>query len=306
MEWSEGELLVTNQIRADVGMLLVTLLWGSSYLFMKLGLIDMHPLNLIALRFGVAFLVAGTVFSRRICQVDKATMGRGLILGIILFFVFMAITYGVQRTSAPRAGFLVSMAVVFVPLLASTVRKQKIQRHILVAIGIAILGVGLLTLNNHLTVNLGDVLCIVGAFLYAIHIIVTDAFVKRGDPITMGTIQLGVAGFLGLSASVFSGHVQLPHTGNAWIAVLTLSVLCSAFGFIVQTVTQKHTLPTHTGLIFSLEPVFTVIFAYVFAGETLSSRGVVGACLMLFSIAFAEFGSQNFVVRGLRRHGNAS
>lgn len=297
---------MTNQLKADVGMLLVTLFWGSSYLFMKLGLADMHPLNLIALRFGIAFLVAGTAFHKRLFQIDKSTLGRGIILGIVLFFVFVAVTYGVQHTSAPHAGFLVSLAVVFVPILASTVTKQKIQRNVLVAIGIAILGVGLLTLNDHFSMNLGDVLCLSGAFLYAIHIIVTDAFAKRGDPITLGTMQLGVAGVLGLIVSGFLGNAQLPNTEDAWIAVLALSILCSAFGFIVQTVTQKHTLPTHTGLIFSLEPVFTVIFAYLLTGETLSPRGLVGASLMLLSILFAEFGPQKSGGRDITRNENVS
>ncbi len=293
---------MTNQTKADLGMLVVTLFWGSSYLFMKLGLTDMHPMTLIAWRFGVAFCVAGTVFYKRMVAMDKSTLGRGILLGIILFGVFVAITYGVRDTSAPHAGFLVSLAVVFVPILAAIVTRRRIPRNVTLAIGVSTLGVGLLTLNNHWRMNLGDGLCMAGALLYAVHIVVTDAAATRGDPLVLGTVQLGVAGVLGLGFSLFSGPVQIPDTPNAWGAVLALSLLCSAFGFIVQTVTQKHTPPTHTGLIFSLEPVFTVIFAYLFVGETLSPRGMVGASLVLLSVLIAEFGPATLASRPSARN----
>ena len=279
---------MSNQLKADFAMLVVTMFWGSSYLFMKLGLMDIHVLNLIAMRFGIAFLLSGAIFYKRLLKVDKSTFYRGMILGILLFFVFVAITYGMQYTSATHAGFLVSLAVVFVPILASTMTGQKIQIRVIVSVCAAILGVALLTLNDKFRINPGDILCILGAILYAVHIIVTSVFTRTANAITMGTVQLGFTGLLGLFFGMFFGGSQLPSTPNAWVAVLALSILCSAFGFIVQTVTQKYTPPTHTGLIFSTEPVFTVIFAYFFQGETLSPRGIAGAFIVLLSVIFAE------------------
>jgi drug/metabolite transporter (DMT)-like permease len=278
-----------NQLKADFAMLVVTMFWGSSYLFMKMGLTDIDALNLIAMRFGIAFLLSGALFYKRLLKVEKLAIRRGMILGIILFFVFITITYGVQYTSASNAGFLVSLAVVFVPVLASTVSKRKLQTRIIVSICIAMIGVALLTLSGTFRIHVGDVLCILGAFMYAIHIIVTDTFTKNVDSITIGTIQLGFTGLLGLIFSMFVGGTQLPKTEESWVAVFALSIMCSAFGFIVQTVAQKYTPPTHTGLIFTMEPVFTVIFAYIFEGETLSLRGIVGASLVLFSVLFAVF-----------------
>ncbi|KUO95663.1 multidrug transporter [Ferroacidibacillus organovorans] len=288
----QGDERVSNRLKADLAMLMVTMFWGSSYLFMKLGLMDVHALNLIAMRFGIAFLLSGTIFYKRLLKVDKRTFYQGMILGVLLFFVFVAITYGVQYTSVTHAGFLVSLAVVFVPILTSTITKQKVQIRVIVSVCTAILGVGLLTLNDKFRINPGDILCILGAILYAIHIIVTSVFTRTANAITLGTIQLGFTGLLGLFFGMFFDKSQLPDTPSAWVAVLALGILCSAFGFIVQTVTQKYTPPTHTGLIFSTEPVFTVIFAYFFQGETLSLQGIAGASIVLLSVIFAEIDPQ--------------
>lgn len=277
-----------QQLKGDLGMLTATMFWGSSYLFMKLGLIDLRPFDLIFLRFGVAFVVAGTVFHRRIGRIDARTLGQGAILGGILFGVFAAVTYGVQYTSAPHAGFLVSLAVVFVPVLSAVVARRALPWAVWVAVGLAVSGVVLLTLHRHYSMGLGDALCIVTAFMYAAHIVVTHLFADRADPIALGTVQLGVAALLGLGCSLLNGTARVPNTGSAWTAVLALGVLCSAFGFIVQTASQRYTSPTHTGLIFSLEPVFAVLFSYLLFGQSLSLAGFAGAGLILAGVVFAE------------------
>jgi len=275
------------QVKADLAMLLVTLFWGSSYLFMQMGLADLSTFNLIGLRFGIAFVIAAGIFHRRLLRTTRNTLWHSLIMGAILFGVFAAVTEGVKTTTASQAGFLVSLTVIFVPLL-SILLKNRLQTRVLFGAGLAVVGIALLTLNESLQISLGDVLCIAAALFYATHIIVTGKLAPQSDAIVLGVCQLGFTALFGFGFSLLAETPQLPHTPEAWLAVLVLSVLCSAIGFVVQTVAQQYTTPAHTGLIFSLEPVFAALFAFLLNGETLTVRGYLGAALVLLSVLIAE------------------
>ncbi|AIF50975.1 DMT family transporter [Pelosinus sp. UFO1] len=203
---------MNTQVKADIMMLIVTIFWGSSYLFMKMGLHSIPEFNLIALRFSIAFILAGIVFYKRLAKVDYKTIKYAFILGLILFLVFASITFGVKTTSASNAGFLVSFTVIFVPLFSALFLKKAPEKRVFLSAFLAIIGIGLLTLNNQLTMNAGDFLCILGAALYAIHIIVTGALTRNVDSITLGILQLGFAGVLGLLFSLSMEETALPST----------------------------------------------------------------------------------------------
>ncbi|MED4581932.1 DMT family transporter [Brevibacillus choshinensis] len=282
------------QVKADLAMLLVTLFWGSSYLFMQMGLTDLETFNLIGIRFGIAFIIAALFFHKRILRINRKTLLHALILGAILFGVFATVTEGVKTTTASQAGFLVSLTVIFVPLL-SILLKNKPETRVFFGAGLAVIGIGLLTLTDHFQISQGDALCIGTAMFYATHIIVTGKLAPQSDAIQLGVYQLGFAALFGLIFSIFTEAPRLPHTPKAWLAVLVLSILCSAIGFVVQTVAQQHTTPTHTGLIFSLEPVFAALFAYMLNGETLTVRGYIGAALVLLSVLIAEIDLRRWI-----------
>ena len=277
-----------TKFTANSMLVLVTLFWGFSYLFMKMGLNFIQEYNLIALRFGIAFFLAAAIFPTRLLQANKKTIGYAFILGFILFLVFSCIIFGIKTTSTSNAAFLVSLTVIFVPILTATITKKAPEIKVMVGVGFALLGVGLLTLNNQFIVNFGDLLCIAGALLYATHIIVTEKLTKEVDSINLGIIQLGFTGALGLIFSLFLEMPRFPITAQEWLPVLVLSILCSAIGFIVQTVAQQHTTSTNTGLIFSLEPVFAALFAFLFLGEMFSTQGLLGAMLVLFGVIYSQ------------------
>ena len=278
-----------TQLKANYIMLLVTICWGSSYLFMKMGLDSFQEFNLIALRFGIAFILAGALFYKRLIRINFKTLLYSFILGTLLFLVMSTVTFGLKFTTVSNAGFLFSLSVVFVPILLALIFKIKPEKKVIIGIGIAILGIALLTLNHEFKINSGDYLTILGAIFYAIQIIFTDKFTKNVDSITLGILQLGIAGTWGLLFSFLFEQPHLPSTTESWISVMALSVLCSAIGFIGQAIAQKHTTPTHTGLIFSLEPVFAALFAFIFIGETLPVKGYIGAILILLGVLTAQF-----------------
>jgi drug/metabolite transporter (DMT)-like permease len=279
---------MTKQLRADLLLLMITVFWGASYILTKTGLTVLQPFNLTALRFIIAFIVSAIIFYKHILKTDLKTVKYAFVLAVILFGVFITMTFGLENTSASNAGFLVSLSVVFIPIISFAFLKQKIEKKVIVGICFAFLGIALLTLNNELRVGSGDLLCILCAILFALHIIVTGNYTQNVDSISLSVLQLGFVGLLSIVFSLFTETVRLPNTSLTWFAVLALSILCTAVGYIVQTTSQKYTTAAHTGLILSLEPVFSAIFAFVFLGEVLSTKGYIGAAILLLSVLIAE------------------
>lgn len=279
---------MTRQLRADLMLLMITVFWGASYMLTKMGLETLQPFNLTALRFVIAFAVSGAVFYKHILMADKKVVKYSFILAIILFSVFISVSFGMKTTSASNAGFLVSLSVVLIPILSYIFLKQKIEKKVIVGVCLAVVGIALLTLNSELRIGFGDLLCILCALLFAVHVVVTGVYTRDVDSIALGVLQLGFVGLFSTVFSMFTEAIKLPDNSTSWIAVLSLSILCTAVGYIVQAAAQQYTSATHTGLILALEPVFSAVFAYIFLGEILAPRGYVGAAILLASVLIAE------------------
>ena len=113
------------------------------------------------------------------------------------------------------------------------------------------------------------------------YLILNSKFTRDVESISYGVYQLGVAGVLGAIFTLAFEAPQLPTTTIGWVAILGLGIICSAFCFVAQAVVQQYTSPTHTGLIFSLEPIFAAIFALVFLGEGLTTQLLIGGAFIL-------------------------
>lgn len=279
---------MSRQLRADLMLLMITVFWGASYILTKLALNVLPPFNLTAVRFLIAFAAAAPVFYKNILKSDIRTIKYSLILAAILSAVFILQTFGLQYTTASNAGFLVSLSVVFIPILSFVFLKQKIERKVLIGICIAPVGIALLTINSALSVNSGDILCLLCSVLFAVHVVATGVYTKRVDSVALGVLQLGFVGLFNLVISLFTETVRLPDSAMAWGVIIALSILCTAVGYIVQATAQKYTSAAHTGLILSLEPVFSAIFGFLVLREILSLRGYIGAALLLLSVLIAE------------------
>lgn len=279
---------MSQQTLANMGLIVINAFWGLSYVFMKLGLGSLQAFNIVGLRFLLAFLIAGILFYKSLMLVTKKVIISSFMLGTLLFGVFTFVTFGVSMTSASNAGFLVSLTVIFVPLINCLLVRRLPSWQIFIGLIFILTGIGLLTLKNSLTINYGDLLCIIGALLYAIFIILTGKLTKEDDPLTLGILQLGVAGLLAMVFSILFENPSLPSTLNSWIAILGLGILCSAVGFICQTIAQKYTTPTHTGLIFALEPIFAALFAVLFLKEVFTLKDIMGCSIVILGILIAQ------------------
>lgn len=281
---------MTTQLKADIMLLLVTLFWGISYWLIDISLTVVDPFTLNAYRFLLAFFIALIVAFPKLKNVNRTTLKYSAILGVALLFVYIGATFGVRYTSLSNAGFLCALTVVITPILAFLFLKQKPEKKLAVVVLMCLIGIALLTLNENLKPALGDILCIMCAFAYAIDLLITERAVRTEtvNPFQLGVFQLGFTGLYNLVLALFIESPVLPDTPGVWGAILFLSIFCTGLAFIIQVLAQQYTSASHVGVIFSLEPVFAGFVAFFLAGEILSGKAYFGAFLLVSSIFVME------------------
>ncbi|MFR8992002.1 MAG: DMT family transporter [Fusobacterium sp.] len=278
---------MNKQLQANFLIVLVALFWGSTYFLTKMAVAELEPFNLTALRFGTAFIITALFFFKRIRNADRTVIKYSIILGVLAVIAVLSMTFGVQYTTASNAGFLISLSVVMIPLISVVVLKKRIKVKLLLSVILATIGIVCLTLNEQLTINKGDILCILCATSFAVQVLIMERIPKSADSVAIGTLQLGITAVVNFILSFFLENFTVPSDLKVWGVIVILGVFCTAFCYIIQIYALKNTSAIQAGIILSLEPVFSAIFAYIFLGELLSKQGYIGAILLFISVILA-------------------
>lgn len=283
-----------TKLKADLSLLLVTLGWGISYYLVDLSLEDMGPFTLNSNRFLIAFAVALIFAFPKLKSISKNTIKFSLILGVALVFVYIGATFGTKYTTLSNVGFLCGLTVIITPILSSLIYRKLPSKKQTFVILLSFVGIGLLTLKDDFSINydnlLGDLLCIMCALAYAVHLLITEKAVtyEDVDAFQLGVLQLGTTGVFNLILAFIFESPHLPTEPKYWGPVLFLAIFCTGAAFIVQCLAQQYTEASHVGIIFSLETVFAGLVAFVLANEVLSFQSYIGAALMVASIFIME------------------
>jgi drug/metabolite transporter (DMT)-like permease len=278
---------MNKQLQANFLIVLVALFWGSTYFLTKMAVEELEPFNLTALRFGTAFIITALFFFKRIRNADRTVIKYSIILGVLAVIAVLSMTFGVQYTTASNAGFLISLSVVMIPLISVVVLKKKIKAKLLLSVVLATIGIVCLTLNEQLTINKGDILCILCATSFAVQVLIMERIPKTADSVAIGALQLGITAVVNFIFSFFLENFTVPRDLKVWGVIVILGVFCTAFCYIIQIYALKNTSAIQAGIILSLEPVFSAIFAYIFLRELLSKQGYIGAILLFISVILA-------------------
>ena len=288
LEKSKLEKSKSLRLKADLALLLITIGWGSSFILTKNALADLATFNFLSLRFLLAFAISGVIFWKKLLRADIKTYKAGAIVGTVLFLGYAFQTLGLTTTTASNSAFITGFSVILVPLLSALVFRSKVPWYATLGTFMALGGLGLLTLGDQFQLGIGDALTLICTFAFASHIILVGHLTKDVDSIVLGVVQIGVVGILSTLASFLFETPTIPMEIGVWTNLTILAVLCTAGAFIVQSVAQQYTTATHTALIYTGEPVFAAVFAYFMVGEVLSSRGLVGAVLVVMGMLTAE------------------
>lgn len=278
------------RILAEVSLVFITLIWGSTFVVVRHALDTVGPLTFVAARFTLATLVLA-VLMRLMRQAPRPGWIRaGSFTGLFLALGFITQTVGLQTTAAGKAAFITGLSVVLVPFLSALVLRQPPPRAAWVGVALATLGLALLTLEPGLRFQTGDLWVLMCAFGFAAHITAAGRFTAVQTVLPFTLVQLlTVAGLAGMAALILEREALLPPPA-AWTAILYMGVGATALVFILQMWGQKYASATHTALIFALEPVFAAIFAALVDGEKLVGRHLLGCVLILAGMLVAELG----------------
>ena len=273
---------------------------GSSFLFSKSLLGSMEPLNLLGMRFMLAFLILFVLFSRKVFADIKRNphvIHASLLLGGVYFLCMAAELVGLQYTTASTCSFLENSAIVIVPILEAILLRRFPKPIILASTIITFIGIGLIVLCGSANgtsvggsilfggnLGLGEILCMIAALTYAAAIIITDRISKKYDPLTLGILYVGFMGLLGLASSFLFETPHLPQGGSEWSMLLALAILCTAFGFTIQPVAQKPLSSESAGIICAINPLTTAVLGWLLMGDALGSSGIAGAVLIIMGI----------------------
>jgi drug/metabolite transporter (DMT)-like permease len=315
-------------LAADSALLLVTLIWGSTFVMVKDAVTAYPVFGFLAIRFGIAALVVLPFLawrSRVIPSVEPAggqpaeastpvhsgfepslaRPGRAggyppttsapflqrnlppILIGLALFSGYAFQTAGLALTTPAKAGFITGLSVVLVPLGSALLLRQRPDRAAWAGVGLATVGLALLSLDATLAVSPGDLLVMGCAVSFAAHILLMGRFAPGHDPARLLFGQVAVVAVLSGATSLLFEQ-RPPLGGQVLFAAAFTGLFATAIAFGIQTVAQRFTSATHTALIFATEPVFAAAFSVLLTGEALGPKELVGCALILAGMVAAE------------------
>lgn len=277
-------------IFADLSLFFVAAFWGSNFVIMKLALEEIAPFTYLGIRFTLAFLIMALLLWRRISRAKVGDILAGCLIGLFLFAGFAFQTVGLLYTTPANSGFITGMAVVIVPFLYYLVTKRSPGWAAFTGALLAAGGLYLLSANPAAGFNLGDLLTLVSAFLFAAHIIAIGVHVVKRDPVILAVVQIAFTGLASVAVAFLfePAEAMFNHHPLVWAAIIYAVVFCTIGAFMTQTIAQRYTPPTHAVLILSLEAVFAGLFSYLFLNERFTPAKLSGALLILAGILLTE------------------
>ncbi|MGY4769514.1 DMT family transporter [Kribbella sp. CWNU-51] len=271
---------------AVLALLAVAAAWGSTFFLTKDLLTRMDVADYLALRFLIASVALVLVHPPAISRLSRLDRGRAIALGITYGIAQLVQTEGLRHTSASVSGFVTGMYVVFTPLLAAVILRHKIGRWAWVAVILATVGLGVLSLNGF-SMGTGELLTLASAGLYALHIIGLGAWSTPQNAFGLSSLQMIVITCV-CAIGALPGGFTVPSTGGDWVSVIYMALVAGAIALIVQTWAQAHLNPTRAAIAMTMEPVFAAAFAVLFGSESVTWRMLVGGALVLSAMYLVE------------------
>jgi drug/metabolite transporter (DMT)-like permease len=275
---------------ADISLLLVALIWGSTYSIAKDVVATVPVFQFLFIRFALTVLLMLPFTFRLLHRADVSTWINGIIFGLFLLTIYTFETFGVVFTTASNAGFIISLCVVLVPIVDSIVYRKLPRISLLGAVFLSIVGTGLLTLKESYIYNPGDFLILGAAVFRAIQMTITKKLTesKETEPGALTTIQLLVvavgAGFI----SFVQEPVPVELTPKFWLVTGYLAVFATIFAFYIQLIMIRRTSPSRVALLLSSEPLFAAMFSILLMGEHFSLSSMLGGVCIIIGMLWGK------------------
>ena len=217
----------------------------------------------------------------------KTLLIGGICCGIMLCLASNFQQFGIKYTTVGKAGFITACYIIIVPIIGIFLKK-KCSPFIWAAVVMALVGLYLLCITDGFSIGLGDILMLVCAFLFSLHILVIDYFSPKTDGVKLSCIQFLVCGILSMIPALILEHPQISSILTAWLPILYAGVMSCGVAYTLQVVGQKNVNPTVASLILSLESCISVLAGWVLLDQKLSIKELLGCVIMFAAIILAQ------------------
>ncbi len=288
-----------KKIIGNALLVLVAIIWGTAFVFQRVGMERIEPITFNASRMTLAALAVGMV---SICQRIKPTFDNtekekaysrntvigGICCGTFLAFASIFQQMGIVYTTAGKAGFITSLYILIVPIISFLLFRKHYSWLAWFAVLLGVAGMYLLCMTEQFHLAYGDTLLCICAVLFSGHILCCDYFVCKGSPIRISSIQFITTAIISWIAAFIMESPSPEKITSAIIPILYCGIVSGGLGYTLQIVAQKHTDPTVASLLMSLESVFAVIAGTVILNEHMSTRELLGCIIMFAAIVIVQ------------------
>ena len=292
--------------KSNLLLILASIFWGCAFVAQNVGMNYIGPWTFSTIRFliaGFSLLAIIPILDKKRTHVIRPKTKEEkmkLLLGSVLCGLALSIGSIVQQIAmltvpVAKAGFLTTLYVLFVPMITLLFGK-KIPLKVWIGIAMALFGLYLLSMAGNLAIGIGEILLILAAFLFAIHIIIIGHFSTRVDPVRLSCGQLLIGGFATVIPMIV---IEKPTMGSilaAYIPLLYTGIFSSCVAYTLQIFAQKEANPTIAGMLLSLESVFAALAGYLILHQVLNTRELIGCVVIFIAIVIAQLPNRRDMV----------
>lgn len=287
-----------KKIHADLGLLLIGVLWGLGFIVTKIGLNEgVGPLYLLMLRFIIATIFFAIVFHKHILNITLKDIQKMFLISIILFLAYAFQIIGSKYTTASKAAFYTGLNVIFVPYISWTLNRKVPGINTYIASIICLVGIGFISYNtqeNIFILNIGDVLVIISAIFFGAHIALTGYYSKKYYIEKILFIQNSIAAFLFTIVFLISLNIPILEerfimfSNTSLLSILYLGLISTGLCLFLQAYFQRYTSSVKAAILLSTESIFAPFFAFIILGEILTRNIVLGAVCIIIAVVLTE------------------
>lgn len=278
---------------ADSSLLIISLIWGSTFIVIKKTVELFEPITFVGVRFMIAFIIMLIFCYPRRKNFSFAMLRDGLLIGLTLFIVFTFQTLALKYAKATEVGFLTGIYVLFVPILSAVFLHKHPHLFSWIGVIFSACGMMLITMTGSMTLSTGQLFAIINAFFIAVQIIMTDSYSRKHDTVLLTAVEIGVVGVLSLLYAFLFEHPDFSGLAQPFVmkSLIFNSLIATVFCFFIQMHMQQHTTPTKAAIMFTMEPISSAFFSFFIGHEILTFKQYSGAFMIVMAIVLAETGT---------------
>lgn len=279
--------LARMRLKADLILLFTALLWGFGFIAQRTAAAEVGPFLFNASRWILGVVVI-LPFMRFKLKITRESLPWTLAAGTVLFMGNYLQQAGLASTTAGNAGFITGAYVVLIPILLAMFWRERTSPVIWLAALVTAGGIYLLSMSGPISFNKGDLLVLIGAFMWALHVIITGKAVQHVEVMPFVVGQYIVSAVLNLIFGLAFEAITLPGLLPNWMSIVYLAVFSTGLGFTLQAYGQRHAPAADAAIIMSMEAVFAALFGWLFLREALTPYQLLGCGLILLAIILSQ------------------